>query len=105
MRPRAVRGLFCALITVAASPLSGANRSGVATAGGIKDDHMRFGLFGGAGVPRGDPVISALKLADYIETNVEAEALGYYATFLTEHHFTGVGQISAPLQVLTAIAM
>jgi len=66
---------------------------------------MRFGLFGGAAVPRGDPVISALKLADYIETNVEAEALGYYATFLTEHHFTGVGQISAPLQVLTAIAM
>ena len=67
---------------------------------------MRFGLFGGAAVPRGDPVdISARRLADYIETNVEAEALGYYATFLTEHHFTGVGQISAPLQVLTAIAM
>lgn len=36
---------------------------------------------------------------------VEAEALGYWGTFLTEHHFTGVGQISAPLQVLTAIAM
>src|SRR5215472_8022470 len=67
---------------------------------------MRFGLFGGAGVPRGDrPSVSARKLADYIETNVEAEGLGYYATFLTEHHFTGVGQISAPLQVLTAIAM
>jgi len=67
---------------------------------------MRFGLFGGAVVPRGDPVdVTALRLVDYIETNVEAEALGYYATFLTEHHFTGVGQISAPLQVLTAIAM
>jgi len=67
---------------------------------------MRFGLFGGAAVPRGDPAdISARKLADYIETHVEAEALGYCATFLTEHHFTGVGQISAPLQVLTAIAM
>jgi alkanesulfonate monooxygenase SsuD/methylene tetrahydromethanopterin reductase-like flavin-dependent oxidoreductase (luciferase family) len=67
---------------------------------------MRFGLFGGVVVPRGDPAdIRALRLAEYIETNVEAEALGYYATFLTEHHFTGVGQISAPLQVLTAIAM
>src|SRR5215813_1587033 len=67
---------------------------------------MRFGLFGGTVVPHGDPpAISARKLADYIETNVEAEGLGYYATFLTEHHFTGVGQISAPLQVLTAIAM
>src|SRR5215468_444175 len=67
---------------------------------------MRFGLFGGTVVPRGDrAAISAQRLADYVETNVEAEALGYYATFLTEHHFTGVGQISAPLQVLTAIAM
>jgi alkanesulfonate monooxygenase SsuD/methylene tetrahydromethanopterin reductase-like flavin-dependent oxidoreductase (luciferase family) len=67
---------------------------------------MRFGLFGGAAVPRGDPPsISARKLADYIEPNVEAEGLGYYATFLTEHHFTGVGQISAPFLVLTAIAM
>ena len=67
---------------------------------------MRFGLFGGAAVPRGEPAaLSARRLADYIETNVEAEALGYYATFLTEHHFTGVGQISVPLQVLTAIAM
>ena len=67
---------------------------------------MRFGLFGGATVPRGEPAdVSARRLADYIAVNVEAEALGYYATFLTEHHFTGVGQISAPLQVLTAIAM
>jgi len=67
---------------------------------------MRFGLFGGTVVPRGDrAAISAQRLADYVETNVEAERLGYYATFLTEHHFTGVGQISAPLQVLTAIAM
>src|SRR5262245_21771765 len=67
---------------------------------------MRFGLFGGTVVPRGDrAAISAQRLADYVETNVEAEGLGYYATFLTEHHFTGVGQISAPLQVLTAIAM
>jgi alkanesulfonate monooxygenase SsuD/methylene tetrahydromethanopterin reductase-like flavin-dependent oxidoreductase (luciferase family) len=67
---------------------------------------MRFGLFGGAVVPRGDSAaISARRLADYIDANVEAEGLGYYATFLTEHHFTGVGQISAPLQVLTAIAV
>ena len=42
---------------------------------------MRCGLFGGAGVPRGDPIdIGALRLADYIdyiETNAEAEALGF----------------------------
>ena len=67
---------------------------------------MRFGLFGGAAAPRlPDVAASAKGFFEFIETNVEAEALGYYATFLTEHHFTGVGQISVPLQVLTAIAM
>jgi alkanesulfonate monooxygenase SsuD/methylene tetrahydromethanopterin reductase-like flavin-dependent oxidoreductase (luciferase family) len=67
---------------------------------------MRFGLFGGTVVPRGEPGdASARRLAEYIETTAEAEALGFWATFLTEHHFTGAGQISAPLQVLTAIAM
>jgi alkanesulfonate monooxygenase SsuD/methylene tetrahydromethanopterin reductase-like flavin-dependent oxidoreductase (luciferase family) len=67
---------------------------------------MRFGLFGGARVQRGEPGdTSARGLADYIAYNIEAEALGFHSTFLTEHHFTGVGQISAPMQVLTAIAM
>jgi alkanesulfonate monooxygenase SsuD/methylene tetrahydromethanopterin reductase-like flavin-dependent oxidoreductase (luciferase family) len=67
---------------------------------------MRFGLFGGARVLRGDPVdVSALRLADYFETNVEVEALGFYAAFMTEPHFTGGGQISEPFQVRTAIAM
>ncbi len=66
---------------------------------------MRFGLFGGARVQRGEPgETSAKGLADYIAYNIEAEALGYHSTFLTEHHFTGVGQISAPLHVLTAVA-
>jgi hypothetical protein len=33
-------------------------------AGDTKDDHMRFGLFGGAAVLRGDPVdVSARRLA------------------------------------------
>jgi alkanesulfonate monooxygenase SsuD/methylene tetrahydromethanopterin reductase-like flavin-dependent oxidoreductase (luciferase family) len=67
---------------------------------------MRFGLFGGARVQRGEAGDTAAKgLRDYIDYNIEAEALGFHSTFLTEHHFTGVGQISAPMQVLTAIAM
>jgi alkanesulfonate monooxygenase SsuD/methylene tetrahydromethanopterin reductase-like flavin-dependent oxidoreductase (luciferase family) len=67
---------------------------------------MRFGLFGGATVPRGEqPEASARRLAEYIEAHAEAEALGFWGTFLTEHHFTGAGQISAPFQVLGAIAM
>src|SRR3974377_18687 len=37
---------------------------------------------------------------DFIENNVEAEALGYYSTFLVEHHFTGFGQVSASPNLL-----
>lgn len=57
---------------------------------------MRFGLFGGAQAPRttdGDP---GRGFCEYIETNVEAERLGLYSTFLVEHHFSGSGQVSAP---------
>src|SRR4029077_8372125 len=42
---------------------------------------------------------------DWLETNVEAEALGYRSTFLVEHHFTGWSRVSAPLMLLTALAM
>src|SRR4029077_7109204 len=41
---------------------------------------------------------------DYIEYNVEAEALGYHSTFVVEHHFTGFGQVSATLNLLTWVA-
>jgi alkanesulfonate monooxygenase SsuD/methylene tetrahydromethanopterin reductase-like flavin-dependent oxidoreductase (luciferase family) len=66
---------------------------------------MRFGLFGGAAAPRSpDAASSAEGFFDFVDTNVEAEALGYYSSFVTEHHFTGIGQISAPLTLLTFIA-
>jgi hypothetical protein len=35
---------------------------------------------------------------------VEAEALGYPSTFVVEHHFTGYGQVSASLNLLTWVA-
>jgi alkanesulfonate monooxygenase SsuD/methylene tetrahydromethanopterin reductase-like flavin-dependent oxidoreductase (luciferase family) len=35
---------------------------------------------------------------------VEAEALGFHATFLVEHHFTGIGQVSASLDLLAWVA-
>src|SRR3984957_6544936 len=65
---------------------------------------MRFGLFGsaqsggglGAGIGQG--------FHDYINFNVEAEALGYHSTFLVEHHFTGWSQVSATLNLLTYLA-
>jgi alkanesulfonate monooxygenase SsuD/methylene tetrahydromethanopterin reductase-like flavin-dependent oxidoreductase (luciferase family) len=66
---------------------------------------MQFGLFGGAAAPRlPDVTASAEGFFDFVETNVEAEALGFYSSFVTEHHFTGIGQVSATLTLLTFVA-
>ena len=63
---------------------------------------MRFGLFGSATARRGGAdVDSGAGFREFIANNVEAEALGYHSTFLVEHHFTGFGQVSATLQLLT----
>src|SRR5215467_3496103 len=63
---------------------------------------MRFGLFGSAQARRAGPdTDSSQGFRDFIDNNVEAEALGYYSTFLVEHHFTGFGQVSASLNLLT----
>lgn len=65
---------------------------------------MRFGLFGSASARRGGPdVDSGAGFRDFVEYNVEAEALGFHSTFLVEHHFTGFGQISASLNLLAWI--
>ena len=51
---------------------------------------------------RGGPdVDSGQGFRDFIDYNVEAEALGFHSTFLVEHHFTGFGQVSASLNLLT----
>jgi len=62
---------------------------------------MRFGLFGGAQSSPADP---ATGYHDYLGFLLEAENLGYHGCFLTEHHFTGWGQVSAPLHLLTFLA-
>ena len=63
---------------------------------------MRFGLFGSAAARRGSGELdSAVGFRDFIDYNVEAEALGFHSTFVVEHHFTGFGQISATLNLLT----
>ena len=65
---------------------------------------MRFGLFGSAQAKRGGPdVDSGAGFREFVERNIEAEALGYVSTFLVEHHFTGFGQVSASLNLLTWI--
>jgi alkanesulfonate monooxygenase SsuD/methylene tetrahydromethanopterin reductase-like flavin-dependent oxidoreductase (luciferase family) len=63
---------------------------------------MRFGLFGSAQAKRGGiDVDSGAGFREFVENNVKAEALGYESTFVVEHHFTGFGQISATLNLLT----
>jgi alkanesulfonate monooxygenase SsuD/methylene tetrahydromethanopterin reductase-like flavin-dependent oxidoreductase (luciferase family) len=63
---------------------------------------MRFGLFGSASARRGSGEFDSTEgFHDFIEYNIEAEALGFHGTFVVEHHFTGFGQVSATLNLLT----
>src|ERR1700761_8163375 len=66
---------------------------------------MQFGLFGSATARHGGPdVDSGQGYRQFVDYNIEAEALGYKSTFLVEHHFTGFGQVSASLALLTWVA-
>ena len=63
---------------------------------------MQFGLFGSASARRGSGEFDSTEgYHDWIEYNVEAEGLGFRSTFCVEHHFTGYGQVSATLNLLT----
>jgi len=65
---------------------------------------MRFGIFGSAQARRGGPdVDSGSGFRDFVDYNIEVEALGFHSSFVVEHHFTGFGQISATLNLLTWI--
>jgi alkanesulfonate monooxygenase SsuD/methylene tetrahydromethanopterin reductase-like flavin-dependent oxidoreductase (luciferase family) len=86
---------------------------------------VKFGLFGGATArstardaiqssaerwreaPSRAPAARSDDSQDYdtfVDAIVEAEGLGYHSIFLVEHHFTGVGQVSASLNLLTFLA-
>jgi alkanesulfonate monooxygenase SsuD/methylene tetrahydromethanopterin reductase-like flavin-dependent oxidoreductase (luciferase family) len=66
---------------------------------------VKFGLFGGATADGGNPGAGAGEgFREFVEFNVEAEALGYRSTFQVEHHFTGWNQVSATLSLLTWVA-
>src|SRR5213592_5029419 len=66
---------------------------------------MRFGLFGSAQADNSDlGPETGQGFRDYLDFNVEGEALGYHSSFLVEHHFTGWNQVSAPLMLQTALA-
>jgi alkanesulfonate monooxygenase SsuD/methylene tetrahydromethanopterin reductase-like flavin-dependent oxidoreductase (luciferase family) len=66
---------------------------------------MKFGLFGSATAKRGGPDLdSGQGFREYVDYTVEADALGYSSIFVVEHHFTGYGQVSASLNLLTWVA-
>ena len=82
---------------------------------------MKFGIFGGAtarGAQQGAPPPEAAERPRYevsysddshgyqafVQSVIEAEAMGFHSLFLVEHHFTGVAQVSASLNLLTFLA-
>src|SRR3954471_2400552 len=65
---------------------------------------MKFGLFGGAksaGVGAAGDSQGYRTFIDYV---LYAEELGYESLFVVEHHFTGIGQVSASLNLLSYLA-
>ena len=65
---------------------------------------MKFGLFGGATAGRNtstDDSDSFHKFTDFI---VEADQVGLHGLFVVEHHFTGFGQVSSTMNLLTYLA-
>src|SRR4029450_5216907 len=59
---------------------------------------MRFGLLCTA------DVATTQAIREYVELNVEAEALGFVSSFLVEHHFSGWNQVAATLMLQTCVA-
>ena len=67
---------------------------------------MKFGLFSSAQANSSDlGPETGQGFRDYLDFNVEAEALGFTSSFLVEHHFTGWNQVSSTLMLLMALAM
>ena len=65
---------------------------------------MKFGLFGGAKSAGEGAIGDSLGYRKYIDYVLAAEELGYHSVFVVEHHFTGVGQLSASLNFLSYLA-
>lgn len=67
---------------------------------------MRFGLLCSAQTSGSAPTDRPGQgLRDWLEFNEQAERLGFYSTFLVEHHFSGWDQVSATLTMLACLAM
>ena len=67
---------------------------------------MRFGLFCSpkADVPGFGPE-TGRGFFEFLDFNVEAEALGFHSSLSVEHHFSGWNQVSSTLMLLAALAV
>lgn len=65
---------------------------------------MTFGVFGGVSLQDGTDIGYRTSYDSYVDFVVEAEERGYHSNFLVEHHFTGKGQVSSSLNLLTYCA-
>ena len=65
---------------------------------------MKFGLFGGGRVGKTNPLGDSYAYQDFINYIVDAEQVGFEGVFLVEHHFTGHGQLSAAINLLSYLA-
>jgi alkanesulfonate monooxygenase SsuD/methylene tetrahydromethanopterin reductase-like flavin-dependent oxidoreductase (luciferase family) len=67
---------------------------------------MKFGLFGGATAQNNDSkaISDSQNYMSFIDYVCEAEDLGFDSVFLVEHHFTGIDQVSASINLLTYLA-
>jgi len=65
---------------------------------------MQFGLFGGARTKRSVGIEDSQGYESFIDYVIEADRLGLKQLFMVEHHFTGQGQVSASMTVLSYLA-
>ena len=65
---------------------------------------MKFGLFGGATAGRNTATDNSDSFQNFVDFVVEADNVGLTGLFVVEHHFTGFGQVSATMNLLTYLA-
>src|SRR4029079_16928171 len=65
---------------------------------------MKFGIFAGARLVRADTLHDSHGYRDFIDYVLAAERIGFESLFLVEHHFTGQGQLSSSLNLLSYLA-
>jgi alkanesulfonate monooxygenase SsuD/methylene tetrahydromethanopterin reductase-like flavin-dependent oxidoreductase (luciferase family) len=64
---------------------------------------MKFGLFGGL-LAAGAASVDSNNYRQFVDYICAADTLGFHSALVVEHHFTGINQVSATLNVLSYLA-